>query len=77
MAKQLLVSSMVELLETMPVSVLGALVFIGNLAPDSVQPLAKSVVSHLLITAVHQGREERVVSDYFNQCDFSRSIMAK
>ena len=53
-AKQTLVNNMLSLVETLPDSVSSALVFIRQLIPDSVSPLASSPVCQLLVTTVYQ-----------------------
>ena len=53
-AKQMLVDNMVILVETIPVPVLGSLLYIRSTVPDTVVPLANSVVAQILISTVYQ-----------------------
>jgi len=52
-AKSLLVESMVDMLELLPLPIVGALFYIKNILPESVKPLANSVVVQVLMATIY------------------------
>eukprot|EP00090_Calanus_glacialis_P018524 TRINITY_DN28750_c0_g1_i1.p1 TRINITY_DN28750_c0_g1~~TRINITY_DN28750_c0_g1_i1.p1 ORF type:complete len:852 (+),score=156.49 TRINITY_DN28750_c0_g1_i1:642-3197(+) len=52
-AKGLLVESMLDMLDVLPLPIVGVLFYIKNIIPDSVKPLADSVVVQVLMATIY------------------------